>query len=116
MTTSSREQDDRDHDRATTSIENSQTVETTIITTVRRGERDRCEHGDGPLGVDAGSLHQVAVGATGVPAQRLSHEATDDLVRVRLGDVPHHDAGVGAPDHDADGADDADPDDHPDAR
>ena len=84
-----------------TSIENSQTVDTTIISTVEVANGIGASTVDRALGVDAGALHQVAVRSSGVPAQRLAHEPADDLVRVGLGDVPHHDARVRTPDDDA---------------
>ena len=98
-----------------TSIEKSQTVDTTIISTVEVANGIGAKHAHRSLGIDAGPLDQVAVGPPSVPAQRLSHEPADDLVRVGLGDVPHHDARVGAPHDDADRPDEADTDDHADA-
>ena len=86
----------------------SHTVERTIISTVPGGVRDRREHGDRRVGVDAGPPDEVAVGAALVPGDRLADESVDDVAGQRRADAELGDAGEHAAHDDAAGADDAD--------
>ena len=52
-------------------------------------ERDRRDDADGGLGVNAGASHEVPVGMSTMPRNRLAHESIDDLIRVGLSDEPH---------------------------
>ncbi len=67
------------------SIENSQIVDTKIMMTVEVANGIGPRTATDAFGVDAGALDEVAVGAPGVPAERLPDEATDHLVRVASG-------------------------------
>ncbi len=80
------------------------------------GERDRAEHAHRRLRVDAGASHEIAVGATVVPAHGLLDVALDHLVGEHLGDPPLGDRGKAAPHDDGDGAHHTDAEHERDAR
>ena len=65
------------------------------------GERDRREHGDRGVGVDAGPPDEIAVGTALVPRDRLADEPVDDAPAERGADAALGDPGEHAADHDA---------------
>ena len=54
-----------------------------------RRERDRCDHADRGLGVDARSGDEVTVGMSSMPCDGLADQPVEDLVGVALRHPPH---------------------------